>query len=79
MGFGRGVVCLMELRFLPIRWILDERGAHSVEMALAISLFALIAGFGLFAFADALTDFFVKVGTEFSNGTQMIHDSLNGS
>ena len=69
---------MVDLRFLPIRWILDERGAHSVEMSLAIALFALIAGFGLFAFADALTDFFVAVGTEFANGTQMINDRLNG-
>ena len=63
---------MMEFRFLPIRWILDERGSHSVEMSLAIALFALIAGFGLFAFADALTDFFVKVGTEFRNAALKI-------
>ena len=64
----------MQLRILPIRWILEERGAHSVEMGLAIALFALIAAFGFFAFADSLTDFFVKVGTEFGNAAQRISD-----
>jgi Flp pilus assembly pilin Flp len=62
----------MELRFLPMRWILDERGAHSVEFGLAIALFALIAAFGFFAFGDALTDFFVSVGTEFKNAALKI-------
>jgi Flp pilus assembly pilin Flp len=64
----------MELRFMPMRWILDERGAHSVEFALAIAVFALIAGFGFFAFGDALADFFVKVGTEFKNAALKIPD-----
>ena len=49
-----------------------ERGSHTTEMALAISLFALIAGFGFFAFGDALADFFDKLGTEFQNAGQMI-------
>ena len=62
----------MDLRTLPIRWILDERGSHTVEMGLALALFALIAGFGFFAFADALADFFVKVGTEFKNAALKI-------
>ena len=62
----------MELRFLPIRWILAEGGAHSVEMSLAIALFALIAGFGFFAFGDALADFFNKLGSSFSQAGDMI-------
>ena len=65
---------MMDLRVLPIRWILDERGAHSVEMGLAIALFALIAAFGFFAFADALADFFAKIGTEFQNAALKISD-----
>ena len=72
MGFDRGVVGLMELRILPIHWILDERGAHSVEMGLAIALFALIAAFGFFAFAENLVDLFAKVGTEFKNAALKI-------
>jgi len=64
----------MELRILPIRWILDERGAHSVEMGLAIALFALIAAFGFFAFAETLTELFAKVGTEFKNAALKISD-----
>jgi Flp pilus assembly pilin Flp len=54
------------------RFAKDERGSHTTEMALAIALFALIAGFGFFAFGDALADFFVKLGTEFQNAGNMI-------
>jgi Flp pilus assembly pilin Flp len=50
----------------------DERGSHSTEMALAIALFALIAGFGFFAFGDALADFFVKLGENFSQAGDMV-------
>jgi hypothetical protein len=50
----------------------DERGSHSTEMALAISLFALIAGFGFFAFGDALADFFVRLGSGFSQAGDMV-------
>ena len=41
-------------------------------MALAIALFALIAGFGFFSFGDALADFFYKLGTEFQNAGNML-------
>ena len=54
------------------RFAKDERGSHTTEMALAIALFALIAGFGFFAFGDALADFFNKLGTEFTNAGNMI-------
>jgi Flp pilus assembly pilin Flp len=64
----------MELRFLPIRWILDERGAHSVEFGLVIALFTLVAAFGFFVFGDVLTDFFVGVGSEFKNAAGKIPD-----
>ena len=50
----------------------DERGSHTTEMALAIALFALIAGFGFFAFGDALADFFSGLGDSFSQAGQMI-------
>ena len=46
-----------------------EEGSHTTEMALAIALFALIAGFGFFIFGDALADFFVALGQNFSNST----------
>ena len=62
----------MGLRVWPNRWILDESGAHSVEMALAIALFALIAAFGFFAFAENLVDLFAKVGTDFKNAALKI-------
>jgi Flp pilus assembly pilin Flp len=52
---------------LVIRFAKDESGSHTTEMALAIALFALIAGFGFFAFGDALADFFFDLGTEFQN------------
>jgi Flp pilus assembly pilin Flp len=55
-----------------IRFAKDERGSHTTEMALAIALFALIAGFGFFAFGDALADFFSKLGEEFQNAGDMI-------
>ena len=60
-------MCTFFLRFAK-----DERGSHTTEMALAIALFALIAGFGFFAFGDALADFFNKLGTEFQNAGNMI-------
>jgi Flp pilus assembly pilin Flp len=50
----------------------DERGSHTTEMALAIALFALIAGFGFFAFGDALADFFNKLGSSFAQAGEMI-------
>ncbi len=55
------------MRAFLLRFAKDERGSHTTEMALAIALFALVAGFGFFAFGDALADFFVRLGAEFSN------------
>jgi Flp pilus assembly pilin Flp len=55
------------MRAFFLRFAKDERGSHTTEMALAIALFALIAGFGFFAFGDALADFFAKLGDEFQN------------
>jgi Flp pilus assembly pilin Flp len=60
------------MRAFLLRFAKDERGSHTTEMALAIALFALIAGFGFFAFGDALADFFVKLGDEFQNAGNMI-------
>ncbi len=54
------------------RFAKDESGSHTTEMALAIALFALIAGFGFFAFGDALADFFNKLGTSFGQAGNMI-------
>ena len=48
-----------------IRLAKDEDGSHTTEMALAIALFALVAGFGFFTFGDALADFFVSLGANF--------------
>jgi Flp pilus assembly pilin Flp len=50
-----------------LRFAKDERGSHTTEMALAIALFALIAGFGFFAFGEALAEFFQRLGNEFSS------------
>ena len=55
-----------------VRFAKDEGGSHTTEMALAIALFALIAGFGFFAFGDALADFFSKLGTSFQQAGNMI-------
>jgi Flp pilus assembly pilin Flp len=60
------------MRAFFFRFAKDERGSHTTEMALAIALFALIAGFGFFAFGDALADFFAKLGDEFQNAGNMI-------
>jgi Flp pilus assembly pilin Flp len=60
------------MRTLLYRFARDERGSHTTEMALAIALFALIAGFGFFAFGDALADFFNKLGSSFSQAGDMI-------
>ena len=57
----------MKLCSFLLRVAKDERGSHTTEMALAIALFALIAGFGFFAFGDALADFFVTLGSEFND------------
>jgi Flp pilus assembly pilin Flp len=54
------------------RFAMDERGSHTTEMALAIALFALIAGFGFFAFGDALADFFNRLGSSFSQAGDMV-------
>jgi Flp pilus assembly pilin Flp len=52
----------------------DERGSHTTEMALAIALFALIAGFGFFAFGDALATFFFDLGVQFQNAGNNVPD-----
>ena len=54
------------------RFVADECGSHTTEMALAIAFFALIAGFGLFAFGDALADFFNKLGSSFAQAGDMV-------
>jgi Flp pilus assembly pilin Flp len=46
----------------------NERGSHTTELALAVALFALIAGFGFFALGDALADFFTAVGDKIRGG-----------
>jgi Flp pilus assembly pilin Flp len=55
----------MTVRSFLIRLAKDEDGSHTTEMALAIALFALVAGFGFFTFGDALADFFVSLGGSF--------------
>ncbi len=55
----------MTVRSFLIRLAKDEDGSHTTEMALAIALFALVAGFGFFTFGDALADFFVQLGSNF--------------
>jgi Flp pilus assembly protein TadG len=36
----------------------DQRGGHTVQMAIAIVLFALVAAFGFYSMGDAIADFF---------------------
>ena len=59
----------MTVRSFLIRLAKDEDGSHTTEMALAIALFALVAGFGFFTFGDALADFFVTLGSKFNANT----------
>ncbi len=46
----------------------NERGSHTTELALAVALFALIAGFGFFALGDALAGFFAAIGDTIRGG-----------
>ena len=57
-----------------VRLAKREDGSHTTEMALAIALFALVAGFGFFAFGDALADFFVSLGESFSQASLAVPD-----
>ena len=57
----------MTVRSFLIRLARDEDGSHTTEMALAIALFALVAGFGFFTYGDALADFFVSLGSNFNS------------
>ena len=51
------------MRTFLLRLAKDERGTHTMEVALSIALFALIAGFGFFAFGGSLADMFDGIGT----------------
>jgi Flp pilus assembly pilin Flp len=62
----------MRLRLGLLSWAKDEDGSHTLEMALGVALFSLIAGFGFFAFGDALAEFFVRIGNEFRNAALAI-------
>ena len=46
----------------------DEDGAHTTEIALAVGLFALVAGFGFFTYGDALAGFFVSLADMYDGG-----------
>lgn len=48
------------------RLVRDDRGVESLEIALAAGLFALIAGFGLFALGDSLATYFASMGADFA-------------
>ena len=54
------------------RLVKDDGGSHTTEMALAMALFALIAGFGFFFFGQALAQFFVAMGENFNANTLAI-------
>ena len=59
----------MKVGFFLVRLVENEEGSHTTEMALAIALFALVAGFGFFTAGDALADFFVTMGRNFDSNT----------
>ncbi len=46
----------------------DEDGIEAVEVALAITIFALVAAGGFFAFGGSLVTFFEGTGIGFSEG-----------
>lgn len=60
------------MRSFLTRFYKDQRGAHVVEMSLAVGLFALVAAFGYFAFADSLADYYDILGNEFGNASLFI-------
>ncbi len=64
----------MTVGSFPIRLAKEEDGSHTTEMALAIALFALVAGFGFFIYGDALADFFVSMGGSFSDANLVMPD-----
>ncbi len=47
----------------------DESGIETVEIALAIALFALVAAGGYFIFGTALANFFTLLGSGFDGVT----------
>jgi hypothetical protein len=57
---------LFGLKSFLARLVKDQQG-HVAQMALAIGLFALVAAFGFFFMADAITDFFVALSGPFHN------------
>ena len=59
----------MKIESSRIQLIKNKKGSQTTEMALAIALFALVAGFGFFSFGDALADFFVGLGGKFDTNT----------
>ena len=66
------------MRCFLTRFYHDQRGAHVVEMSLAIGLFALIAAFGYFAFGDSLADYYDTLGFEFGNSSTFLGPSFVG-
>jgi Flp pilus assembly pilin Flp len=57
------------MRSFLTRFCRDQRGAHVVEMSIAVGLFALIGAFGFFFFGDALADYYVTLYCNFANGS----------
>ena len=56
----------------------DQRGAHIVEVSLAIGLFALVAAFGYFAFGDAMADYYDILACEIGNSSSYIEAAEQG-
>jgi Flp pilus assembly pilin Flp len=46
----------------------DERGIESVEVALSIALIAAVAGFGMVFLGEAVGNWFVQAGNDFTPG-----------
>jgi Flp pilus assembly pilin Flp len=56
---------------LAVRFVKEESGMESVEVALSIALIAAIAGFGMVFLGDALATWFQNAGETFDSGAQM--------
>jgi Flp pilus assembly pilin Flp len=65
------------MRSFLTRFCQDQRGAHVVEMSIAVGLFALIAAFGFFAMGDAIADYYVTLKCNFHLGSLFVETNAD--